>query len=289
VAKKTGRPARFVLQLEGGELPLTAGTWVVGRADDARVQLDDASVSRRHAMFRVSKTHVDLLDLGSQNGTYVNGERLASPAKLASGDWVTFGVVEVRFEERAAAASPEEGDVPATQPVSAAAAMARARADRNRLDRAAKDPTLVPRPGGGAAAGASAPPAPAVPLLLLLRDRAWAEHLQRAAEVGGDLRVEQAKAADVAATAARIAGPGILLVDLGEVRAAPGLVAAWRGSPPRPGRIVLVSADLPEHSGRAQALELGAQNFVRAGKPAILVVAAVRFHLQIDTDAPGRG
>jgi hypothetical protein len=264
--KKKGRPARFVLQLEGGELPLRAGTWVVGRAEDARVQLEDESVSRRHAMLRVSKAQVDLLDLGSQNGTYLNGERLAKPATLASGDWITFGVVEVRFEERAGAVALEESDTPATKPISAAAAMARARADRARMESAA-------------------PPAaaPAVPLLLVLRDRAWAEQIQRASEVGGELRVEHVKAADVAAAAARVAGSGALLLDLGEIQAAPGIVAAWRGSPPRRGRIVLVSADMPEHTGRAEAVGLGAQNFVRAGKPAILVVAAVRFHLEVDS------
>lgn len=84
------------LELDGDTYPLLAAITVLGRDSGADITLDDPGVSRRHAELRV--THdgphlvVGLRDLGSTNGTYVNGERIASH-RLGDGDRVTVGRV----------------------------------------------------------------------------------------------------------------------------------------------------------------------------------------------------
>jgi two-component system response regulator AtoC len=69
------------------------GTVVVGRAPEAEVRIDSAAVSRQHARISVEPGAVQLVDLGSQNGTRVNGERLNGERPLVYGDLLTFGDV----------------------------------------------------------------------------------------------------------------------------------------------------------------------------------------------------
>ena len=59
---------------------------LVGRGPDTDLQLIDEKVSREHCVFERLGDGVVLKDLGSRNGTWVNGERLAAPRTLASGD-----------------------------------------------------------------------------------------------------------------------------------------------------------------------------------------------------------
>ena len=76
-------------------LPATA---VVGRGDDCDVVLDDGSVSRRHAQLaRDARGLYRLEDLGSANGTFVDGARVAAPVLLADGCKLRFGDVELLF------------------------------------------------------------------------------------------------------------------------------------------------------------------------------------------------
>jgi serine phosphatase RsbU (regulator of sigma subunit) len=65
----------------------------VGRSQDADIRLDDATVSRSHAMLSVQDDHLELKDLGSHNGTYVNGRRLTDPAAVRPGDQIRIGSV----------------------------------------------------------------------------------------------------------------------------------------------------------------------------------------------------
>jgi two-component system response regulator AtoC len=67
------------------ELPMS-GEIVIGRGDTAELKLRDNTVSRRHATMRVDNHSVALTDLGSHNGTFVNGERLVGTRTLRSGD-----------------------------------------------------------------------------------------------------------------------------------------------------------------------------------------------------------
>ncbi|MDY7230867.1 FHA domain-containing protein [Hyalangium rubrum] len=76
------------------------GKLLVGRAPPAAVLLEDDSLSRKHAeLERNPRGNIFLRDLGSSNGTLLNGERIGQePVELAAGDIIQFGMVEVVFE-----------------------------------------------------------------------------------------------------------------------------------------------------------------------------------------------
>jgi two-component system, NtrC family, response regulator AtoC len=69
------------------------GTVVIGRASEVELQLNHASVSRRHATIRIEDAVMRVADLGSHNGTRVNGELVQESRTLASGDVVSVGDV----------------------------------------------------------------------------------------------------------------------------------------------------------------------------------------------------
>lgn len=80
------------------------GTMVVGRVAGVDIQLEDDSVSRRHAEVTVEGREVVLKDLGSANGTAVNGRPAGDRHLLKAGDIIQFGVVEMAFDSGMAAA-----------------------------------------------------------------------------------------------------------------------------------------------------------------------------------------
>ena len=85
------------LHLPGGEQrEITDRPLVVGRGEEADVRLADSSVSRRHARFTVIGGKVTVEDLGSTNGTTLNGSRIQH-SSLADGDQVAFGGATVVF------------------------------------------------------------------------------------------------------------------------------------------------------------------------------------------------
>jgi signal transduction histidine kinase len=65
-------------------------TIVIGREAGCDIVLDDRTVSRRHAEIKVDESGVTLVDLGSSNGTFVNGQRVERYT-LAAGDAITIG------------------------------------------------------------------------------------------------------------------------------------------------------------------------------------------------------
>lgn len=69
---------------------LPEGTTRVGRDPDDGIFLDDVTVSRHHAEFEVAEEHLSVRDLGSTNGTYVNGTR-RDRSDLSAGDEVIIG------------------------------------------------------------------------------------------------------------------------------------------------------------------------------------------------------
>ena len=92
-------------------LPRT-GTIVVGRSAECDLRVQHASVSRRHATIRVDDGVVRIADLGSHNGTRVNGEPVAESRTLASGDVATVGdvVLVVHFSAPAPVARAAYGE-----------------------------------------------------------------------------------------------------------------------------------------------------------------------------------
>ncbi len=82
--------ARFTLDSQ----PLTAG-----RADGCDIQVEgDEFASSRHARFEARRDGVWVEDVGSTNGTYVNGVKLTRSRRLAPGDIVRVGETDLRYE-----------------------------------------------------------------------------------------------------------------------------------------------------------------------------------------------
>jgi DNA-binding winged helix-turn-helix (wHTH) protein len=78
-------------------VPLPEGEHLIGRGEDCRIRSDSTKVSRHHARVRVTSERLLVEDLGSRNGTWVNGRRLAGAAELTAGDSVRVGPEVIRF------------------------------------------------------------------------------------------------------------------------------------------------------------------------------------------------
>jgi len=86
-----------LIDVAGRNFAIAPGaTMRLGRALDNDLVLEDASVSRHHASISASNGSFHLKDLGSQNGTYVRGERV-SEATLADGDAIRLGDAQFTF------------------------------------------------------------------------------------------------------------------------------------------------------------------------------------------------
>lgn len=96
-------PSLFIYQGhdQGSLFDIEEGTQGVGRDASNPLQLHDTEVSRRHAEVRYDGSTCVVADLGSSNGTYVNGKRLEEPAQLASGDRVQMGGTMMLFTDPA--------------------------------------------------------------------------------------------------------------------------------------------------------------------------------------------
>ena len=86
---------RIILGLR--EVPLAGGENILGREAGAAVCIDDTTVSRHHARIVIQGTQATLEDLGSKNGTWVGGSRLAGSRPLADGDAIRIGSVPMTF------------------------------------------------------------------------------------------------------------------------------------------------------------------------------------------------
>ncbi|MFE4395713.1 MULTISPECIES: DUF1707 and FHA domain-containing protein [Streptomycetaceae] len=85
-------------RLPGLSLPQSgAGKLTIGRLPGSGLRLHDPSVSRNHAELRHERDGWMLYDLGSTNGTHVNGRRIAGGVRVRPGDQVRFGNLEFRL------------------------------------------------------------------------------------------------------------------------------------------------------------------------------------------------
>jgi hypothetical protein len=130
----------------GARIPLQ-GDFVVGRAETGMGNLaGDSEISRRHARFELTAYgQVIVEDLGSTNGTRVNGERLDRPRVLSNGDRITVGKTILQLDANTQATAVGDALPPAAAVAAAAAPPA------------APPPEAPPGPP----APAYAPPAPA--------------------------------------------------------------------------------------------------------------------------------
>ena len=81
---------------DGRTYPLQMGSTVIGRGDQANLRLPDVGISRRHARLDFDGSQVVLTDLGSTNGTMVNGQRVSAVA-LNPGDMIQLGTTTLTF------------------------------------------------------------------------------------------------------------------------------------------------------------------------------------------------
>jgi len=89
----------------GRQIPLSAEPLEIGRDSDLGLELgSDDLVSRRHARVTPTTGGVVVEDLGSRNGTFVNGDEIHSPAYLAPGSQLLIGVTLLELRTAAAAA-----------------------------------------------------------------------------------------------------------------------------------------------------------------------------------------
>ena len=101
------RTLRVTSGPEEGRTLEIEGELVVGR-EEADLTLPDVELSRRHAVLREIEQGVEIEDLGSLNGTFVNGERIASPVTLTVNGSLKVGTTEMALE----VALPEPRQVP---------------------------------------------------------------------------------------------------------------------------------------------------------------------------------
>src|SRR6266436_5633533 len=80
------------------EYPLDKPTIAIGSHPSNDVVLDDTTVSRRHATITRKPDGFELADLGSTNGTVVNGRQLRKPVAVKSGDEIKFGSARFAFD-----------------------------------------------------------------------------------------------------------------------------------------------------------------------------------------------
>lgn len=89
-------PDHPIIDIDGEKWLLTEPVTVVGRGSEADIRVSDSGVSRRHVEFRVTDAGVILTDLGSTNGTYVEGHRVDA-ATLVDGNQITIGRTPILF------------------------------------------------------------------------------------------------------------------------------------------------------------------------------------------------
>ena len=95
---------------KGRTFDLRAGDNVVGRENGATIVLNDQTASRAHSCIRVDNGQSLLSDVGSANGTFLNGVKIGHPTALKRGDQVRCGSTLLVYQGDAAVPSPVVGE-----------------------------------------------------------------------------------------------------------------------------------------------------------------------------------
>jgi FhaA, N-terminal domain/FHA domain len=89
---------QVTLTVDGRTIPVTTGRVVVGRSRECDVRVEDGNVSRRHfELVQEGPTSWAVADLGSTNGTEVNGRKVSGRKRVDDGDRITIGGTELVF------------------------------------------------------------------------------------------------------------------------------------------------------------------------------------------------
>jgi len=97
-AAATG-PGMGSLVLPSGErIYINAAPVSIGRLPECTIAVNDSNISRRHAEVRAGTTSYVVVDLGSTNGTMINGVKITGEQRLNDGDIISVGSTHLRFE-----------------------------------------------------------------------------------------------------------------------------------------------------------------------------------------------
>jgi pSer/pThr/pTyr-binding forkhead associated (FHA) protein len=99
--KRTKRPRgepRVLVVTQGSQSGLSDGVIMIGRGADCQIILDDDYVSTRHARVVSGENGIYVEDLGSTNGSYVNGQRITAPTTITMSDTVRIGRTILKLE-----------------------------------------------------------------------------------------------------------------------------------------------------------------------------------------------
>ncbi|MFP3580943.1 DUF3662 and FHA domain-containing protein [Arthrobacter sp. SIMBA_036] len=93
------QPVRLqpVLDINGQRYSLNAPSVVLGRSSEADILVDDTGVSRKHLEVRAENGGTWAVDLGSTNGSYVNGHKVNGSVELTDGSTITMGRTRIIF------------------------------------------------------------------------------------------------------------------------------------------------------------------------------------------------
>jgi DNA-binding winged helix-turn-helix (wHTH) protein len=99
-------PSRFSVVINGVAFALREGRNIIGREPAAHIRLDLAAVSRRHAAINIHGEEAVVQDLGSRNGTWLNGEKLEAARSLRTGDEIRIAQTAIRLQIAPGSARP---------------------------------------------------------------------------------------------------------------------------------------------------------------------------------------
>ena len=105
IVKADEPPKAHLILPDGRRVELGPKPLTIGRMPDCGLTLADPNVSRYHAEIRPSESggleagHYEIADLGSTNGTRINGIPVTAPQTLRKGDQITVGATSIRFDE----------------------------------------------------------------------------------------------------------------------------------------------------------------------------------------------
>jgi pSer/pThr/pTyr-binding forkhead associated (FHA) protein len=118
---------------EGTVIPLKKKEFSIGRSKECTLRAGSEAISRRHCLIARSDSMWTVKDLGSRNGTLVNGERIEKETELHDGDMLSVGPLQFRVDasETAAPVEPAESSVVAKPPAPKNAAEAASRVPKN--------------------------------------------------------------------------------------------------------------------------------------------------------------
>lgn len=109
--KRADDPVHFLVLLDDEaapqRIPLLHLPMVIGRAAPAEIVLTGGTVSRRHCRLEAQEDRILLTDLGSTNGTFVDGSRLADSIALQDGALISVGAHRLRYHRRSAVEAAE--------------------------------------------------------------------------------------------------------------------------------------------------------------------------------------